>query len=68
MHKWGPIQFALVADDFGIKYVGKDNLQHVTSILQEHYEITINSDCDTSEFISIRIANNVKYTLQCQNT
>lgn len=36
-HEWCPtipIQFSLVVDDFGIKYVGEDNLQH--------HEISIN--------------------------
>ena len=42
-HKWRPVQFTLVVDDFGIKYVGKDNLQHLTSILREHYEIAKHS-------------------------
>eukprot|EP00804_Cyclotella_cryptica_P020407 CCRYP_012629-RA/>CCRYP_012629-RA protein AED:0.27 eAED:0.27 QI:0/0/0/1/0/0/4/0/557 len=41
-HKWQPVQFTLVVDDFGIKCVGKENLQHLTSILHEHYEISIN--------------------------
>ena len=40
-HKWRPVQFTLVVDDFGIKYVGEENLQHLTSILHEHYEISI---------------------------
>jgi hypothetical protein len=35
-HKWRPVQFTLVVDD-----VGDDNLQHMTSILREHYEISI---------------------------
>ncbi len=37
MHKWQPIQFTLVVDDFGIKYIGEENLMHPTSILQENY-------------------------------
>ncbi len=40
-HKWRPVQFTLVVDDFGIKYVGEENLQHLTSILHEHHEISI---------------------------
>jgi hypothetical protein len=43
-HKWRPVQFTLVLDDFGIKYVGEDNLQHLTSILREHYEISIDRE------------------------
>eukprot|EP00956_Cyclotella_meneghiniana_P038365 scaffold152976_cov64-Cyclotella_meneghiniana.AAC.2 len=42
-HKWRPVQFTLVVDYFGIKYVGKENLQHLTAILREHYEISIDS-------------------------
>ncbi|KAL7482106.1 hypothetical protein ACHAW6_007786 [Cyclotella cf. meneghiniana] len=43
-HKWCPIQFTLVVDDFEMKYAGKDNLQHLTSILQESYKISINRE------------------------
>ncbi|KAL7481030.1 hypothetical protein ACHAW6_006706, partial [Cyclotella cf. meneghiniana] len=40
-HKWLAVQFTLVVNDFGIKYMGEDNLQHLSSILREHYEISI---------------------------
>ena len=39
-HKWRPIQFTLVVDAFGVKYVGKDNSQHLISALQEDYTFT----------------------------
>ena len=39
-HKWRPIQFTLVVDDFGVKYVGKDHAEHLISTLQEDYTIT----------------------------
>eukprot|EP00804_Cyclotella_cryptica_P022985 CCRYP_014976-RA/>CCRYP_014976-RA protein AED:0.39 eAED:0.37 QI:0/0/0/1/0/0/2/0/347 len=35
-HIWHPIQFTLVVDDFGIKYVGQEHPQHLLSVLQEH--------------------------------
>ena len=38
-HKW-PIQLCLVLDDFAIKYVGRENAEHLQCILEEHYEIT----------------------------
>ena len=41
---WHPIQFTLVADDFGIKYGSEGNLQHLTSIIQESYKISINKE------------------------
>ena len=50
-HKWRPVQFTLVVDDFGIKYVGEDNLQHLTSILREHYEISI--DREGKQYVGI---------------
>ena len=36
-HKWGPISFTLTADDFGVKYVGKEHADHLISVLEEHY-------------------------------
>ena len=40
-HKTRPISFTLVVDDFGIKYVGKQHLDHLIHALQDEYEITI---------------------------
>jgi hypothetical protein len=37
--KW-PIQFTLVANDFGVKYVGKEHVQHLKNTLEEHYKLT----------------------------
>jgi hypothetical protein len=37
-----PIQFTLVVDDFGIKYVGKEHADHLLNVLKEHYTIDIN--------------------------
>lgn len=50
-HKWRPIQFSLVVDDFGIKYVGEENLLHLTTILKQHYDISI--DKKGSRYIGI---------------
>jgi hypothetical protein len=35
-----PIQFTLVVDDFGVKYVGKEHAQHLKNALKEHYKLT----------------------------
>ena len=37
--KMRPIWFALVVDDFGIKYVGKQHADHLLSVLKEFYEV-----------------------------
>ena len=29
LHKWRPVQFTLVVDDFGVKYVGREHAQNL---------------------------------------
>ena len=33
-HKWIPIQFSLVVDDFGVEYAGKQHADHLATILK----------------------------------
>ena len=37
-HKWRPIWFTLVLDNFGIKYVGEEHRDHLLNILNKYYE------------------------------
>ena len=37
-----PIQFTLVVDDFGVKYVGEEHAHHLKNTLEEHYKLTCN--------------------------
>jgi hypothetical protein len=39
-HDTRPIQFTLVVDDFGVKYVGKEHAQHLKNTLEQHYKLT----------------------------
>lgn len=39
-HDWQPIQFTLVVNDFGVKYVGEEHVQHLQQTLEEHYKVT----------------------------
>ena len=39
-HTWRPIQFALLMDDFGVEYVGKQHTKHLARVLEQHHEIT----------------------------
>ena len=39
-HESRPICFSLVVDDFGVKYVGKDNAKHLIKVLEEHYDLS----------------------------
>jgi len=37
-HDTRPISFSLVVDDFGVKYVGKENAQHLLDRVQQYYK------------------------------
>ena len=39
-HKWRPIKFSLVADDFGVKYVWEKHVGHLINAIQEHYQVS----------------------------
>ena len=39
-HDTRPIQFTLVVDDFGVKYVGEEHARHLKTVLEEHYKLT----------------------------
>jgi hypothetical protein len=39
-HKSGPITFTLVVDDFGIKYISQDNIDHLIVSIKETYTLT----------------------------
>ena len=39
-HKWRPIMFVLIVDDFSIEYVGENHLHHLRTVLTKHYTIT----------------------------
>ena len=39
-HETRPIVFTLVVDDFGVKYVNKEDAEHLMSVLKQEYEVT----------------------------
>ena len=39
-HKWRPIQFCLIVDDFGVEYVGREHADHLANILRKYHDIT----------------------------
>jgi hypothetical protein len=39
-HKWQPIIFALIVNDFGVQYTSRQNAEHLQAALSEHYEVT----------------------------
>ena len=52
-HKTRPIQFTLVVDDFGVKYVGKEHADHLLRTLERHYKVT--SDWTGAQYIGIQL-------------
>lgn len=40
-HCTKPVWFTLMVDDFGIKYIGDKNLQHLIDTLKQYYKITV---------------------------
>ena len=52
-HKWRPIQFTLVVDDFGVKYVGKEHALHLKKTLEKHYSVT--DDWSGGRYIGITL-------------
>ena len=66
-HEWRPIQFALVVDDFGVKYCGKEHAEHLMGVLREHYEVTEDWEGEkSSELPWIGITMNARYTCRYQ--
>ena len=50
-HSWSPVAFNICLDDFGVKYVGKQHLDHLMTVLSSHY--TISSDWTGSRYLRI---------------
>ena len=43
-HKWQPVQFTLVVDNFGVKYLGGKHVIHLKQTLEENYKVAIEWD------------------------
>ena len=52
-HKWRPICFSLVVDDFSVKYVGKKHADHLVSVIKENYEVT--TDWEGKRYVGLTL-------------
>ena len=52
-HKWRPIRFSLIVDDFGVKYVGKEHADHLVSVIKENYEVT--TDWEGKRYVELTL-------------
>ncbi len=48
-----PVQFTLVVDNFGVKYVGQEHANHCKQVLEEHY--TLMYDWTGTRYIGITL-------------
>ncbi len=53
-HKWRPIQFCLIVDDFGVEYVGIEHFDHLLSILKKFHGVQFNMAGDKFAGINIK--------------
>jgi hypothetical protein len=52
-HDWHPISFTLVVDDFGVKYIDKNNVKYLMSILKQDY--TINTNWEGMQYLGLTL-------------
>ena len=50
-HKTRPIQFCSVVDDFGVKYVSKEQAMHLKTILEQNYKLSNAWLCSVSTYM-----------------
>lgn len=62
-HKWHPITFVLIIDDFGIQYIQQCHAQHLLKALQQNYTVT--TDWTGTKFAGIDIEWNYKKRTCC---
>ncbi len=53
-HKWRPIQFCLIVDDFGVKYVGIQHFNHLLDLLKKYHGVQFNIAGDKFAGINIK--------------
>jgi hypothetical protein len=55
-HDTRPIMFSLVVDDFGVKYINRDDVEYLASTLKQLYDITM--DWSGSKYLGITVDHN----------
>jgi hypothetical protein len=52
-HDWRPISFTLVVDDFGVKYINKEDVEHLLAVLRKDYEL--DTDWDGTRYLGLTL-------------
>ncbi len=50
---WRPINFTLVLDDFGVKYIGKEHVHHLLQVRRQDYKIE--EDWEGTHYLEITL-------------
>ena len=53
-HKWRPVQFCLIVDNFGVEYVGKEHFNHLLTLLKKYHQVQTNMAGDTIAGINVQ--------------
>jgi hypothetical protein len=53
-HKWRPLQFCLIVDDFGVEYVGIEHFNFLVDLLKKYHGIQLNLAGDKLAGIAIK--------------
>jgi hypothetical protein len=53
-HKWRPIQFCLIVDDFGVEYMGIEHFNHLLNLLKKFHGVQFNMAGDKFAGIDIK--------------
>jgi len=53
-HKWRPLQFCLIVDDFGVEYVGMEHFDFLLNLLKKFHGVQFNMAGDKLAGISIQ--------------
>ncbi len=53
-HKWRPIQFCLIVNDFGVEYVGIEHFNHLLNLLKKYHGVQFNMAGDKFAGIDIK--------------
>ncbi len=54
-HKWQPIQFCLIVDNFGVEYVGIEHFNHLLDLLKKFHGVQFNMAGDKFAGININL-------------
>ncbi len=52
-HKWRQVQFILIVDNFGVKFVGEEHTLQLKQTLKENYKVTL--EWDGQRYIGIAL-------------